>query len=116
MQQPPIPETSAPPVTINKYAILPSDVVLVPRGRVVMVGFAGNTAYAWVMHHPEAPVDAQILTVPSQTIFSLETDPLFEAPIHCGSFFKTDKSGLLPSAWHCFLFMPKAKGTILLAS
>ncbi len=102
------------PVTINKYAILPSDVVLVPRGKVLHVGFAGNTAYAWVLHHPAAPVDAQILTVPSETIFNMEIDPLFEFPEHVGSFFKTDKSGVLPSAWHCFLFMPKAKGTILL--
>lgn len=102
------------PVTINKYAILPSDVVLVPRGQVLMVGFAGNTAYAWVMHHPAAPIDAQILTVPSEKVINIETDPLFEHPRHVGSFFTTDKSKLLPSAWHCFLFMPKSKGAILL--
>jgi hypothetical protein len=104
------------PVTINKYAILPADVVVVPRGKVLLVGFAGNVAYAWVMHHPQAPVDAQILTVPSEKIINIETDPLFEAPEHVGSFFITDKSKLLPSAWHAFLFMPKASGSIILAN
>lgn len=102
------------PVTINKYALLPGDVVLAPRGKVVMSGFAGNTAYAWVMHHPAAPVDMQLLCVPSETIINLETDPLFENPEHVGSFFKTDASKLLPSAWHCFMFMPKSKGAIIL--
>lgn len=102
------------PVTINKYAILPSDIVVVPRGQVLMVGFAGKVAYAWVMHHPNAPVDAQVLTVPSEQIINIETDPLFEAPVHVGSFFTTDASKLLPSAWHCFLFMPKSKGQIIL--
>lgn len=111
-----IPETAALPVTINRYPILPNEVVVVPRGQALMVGFAGNTAYAWVLHHPAAPQDAQILTVPSQEIISIETDPLFEPPVHVGSFFKTDKSGLLPSAWHCFMFMPKSKGGIILAS
>jgi hypothetical protein len=110
-----IPETSALPVTINRYPILPNDTVTVPRGQVMLVGFAGNTAYAWVLHRPAAPQDAQILTVPSQQTIAIETDPLFEPPVHVGSFFKTDKSGLLPSAWHCFMFMPKANGTIILA-
>lgn len=109
-----VPETSALPVTINKYAIMPSDVVLVPRGKILMTGFVGKIAYAWVMHHPEAPVDAQILTVPSETVISLETDPLFFPPEHVGSFFVTDTSKLLPSAWHCFLFMPRASGSILI--
>lgn len=112
----PIPETAALPVTINRYPILPAEIVVVPRGQVVMVGFAGNTAYAWVMHHPAAPHDAQILTVPSEQIIAIETDPLFEPPVHVGSFFKTDASKLLPSAWHCFLFMPKSKGQIILPS
>lgn len=109
-----IPETSALPVTINRYPILPAENVVVPRGQVLMVGFAGNTAYAWVLHHPAAPVDAQILTVPSEQIIAIETDPLFEPPVHVGSFFKTDASKLLPSAWHCFLFMPKNQGGIIL--
>lgn len=97
------------PVTINRYALAPADITVVPRGQVLHVGFAGNTAYAWVLHHPAAPQDAQVLTVPSETIINIETDPLFEPPVHIGSFFKTDKSGLIPSAWHCFLFMPKSK-------
>jgi hypothetical protein len=109
-------ETSALPVTINKYALEPNNVVLVPRGKVVLTAFAGKIAYAWVMHHPEAPVDAQILTVPSHTVISLETDPLFFPPEHVGSFFMADPSKLLPSAWHCFLFMPRANGSILLAN
>lgn len=104
------------PFTINKYALLPNEVVVVPRGRVVMTAFVGKIAYAWVMHHPAAPVDAQIVTIPSETIVNLETDPLFEHPQYCGSFFKTDKSQLLPSAWHCFLFMPKSKGAIILSN
>lgn len=107
-------EAGGSPVKIAKYAILPADVVVVPRGKVLMVGFAGKVAYAWVMHHPDAPVDAQILTVPSEQIINIETDPLFEPPEHCGSFFTTDASKLLPSAWHCFLFMPKSKGAIIL--
>lgn len=102
------------PVTINKYPLLPADVVVAPRGQVLMCGFAGNTAYAWVLHHPDSPVDMQLLTVPSETIINIETDPLFEPPVHVGSMFKTDKSGLLPSAWHVFGFMPKSKGAILL--
>lgn len=102
------------PVTINKYAILPADVVLAPRGQVMMVGFAGKIAYAWVMHHPNAPVDMQLLTVPSEQIINIETDPLFEPPIHVGSFFTTDATKLLPSAWHVFRFMPKASGAIIL--
>jgi len=101
------------PVIIKKYAILPSDVAWVPRGKVLLVGFAGKTAYAWIMHHPEAPLDAQILTVPSEVIINIETDPLFEPPEHIGSFFKTDTSKLLVSGWHCFYFLPKAKGIIL---
>lgn len=101
------------PVTINRYPLLPGEVSLAPRGQVLMVGFAGNTAYAWVMHHPAAPTDMQLLTVPSQQIINIETDPMFEPPVHAGSFFKTDKSGLLPSAWHVFGFMPKARGIIL---
>lgn len=102
------------PVTINKYAILPNDVVVAPRGKVMMVGFAGKVAYVWVMHHPNAPVDMQILTVPSEQIINIETDPLFLQPVHVGSFFTTDATKLLPSAWHCFMFMPKSTGQIIL--
>lgn len=109
-----VPETSALPVTINKYALEPSNVVVVPRGKVMLVGFAGKVAYAWVMHHPDAPVDMQILTVPSETVISLETDPLFLPPEHAGSFFMTDSSKLIPSAWHTFVFMPRATGSIIL--
>lgn len=109
-----LPETAALPVTINKYAILPNDIVVVPRGRVLMVGFCGKVAYAWILHHPAAPVDAQVLTVPSEQVITIETDPLFEPPFHVGSFFTTDASKLLPSAWHCFMFMPKSKGAIIL--
>jgi len=101
------------PVTINKYALLPNDIVLAPRGSVMMVGFAGKIAYAWIMHHPEAPVDMQILTVPSEQIINIERDPLFDFMGHLGSFFMTDSSKLLPSAWHCFGFMPKNKTIIL---
>lgn len=101
------------PVIIKKYAILPNDIVAVGRGKVLMVGFAGKIAYAWVMMHPAAPEDMQILTVPSEQIINIETDPLFEAPEHVGSFFTTDASKLLPSAWHCFMFMPKNSGLIL---
>lgn len=100
------------PVTINKYAILPSDVVLAPRGKVLMVGFAGKIAYAWVMHSPDAHTDMQLLTVPSEQIINIETDPLFQPPEHVGSFFTTDATKLLPSAWHVFMFMPKS-GLIL---
>lgn len=113
MNPEPMQEAGGLPVTINKYSLLPGEVVLAPRGQVLMVGFAGNTAYAWVMHHPAAPQDMQLLTVPSQTVINIETDPLFEPPVHVGSCFKTDKSGLLPSAWHVFGFMPKARGIIL---
>lgn len=109
-----IPETSALPVTINKYALEPSDVVLAPRGKIVLTAFAGKVAYAWVMHHPDAPVDMQILTVPSETVISLETDPTFFPPEHVGSFFMSDSSKLIPSAWHCFMFMPRASGSIIL--
>jgi hypothetical protein len=114
VDKPPVEEAGGLPVTINKYPLLPNEVVLAPRGQVLLVGFAGNTAYAWVMHHPMSPVDMQILTVPSQQIINIETDPLFEPPVHIGSCFKTDKSGLLPSAWHCFAFMPKNSGAIIL--
>jgi len=114
MQQPEVMETAGgSPVIIRKFALLPADVVLVARGQVLMVGFAGNVPYAWVMSHPAAPVDVQMLTVPSEEIINIETDPLFEPPVHVGSFFKTDKSGILPSAWHAFLFMPK-HGSIIL--
>lgn len=111
-----IPETAALPVTINKYAVIPSDIAWVPRGKVLHAGFVGKIAYVWIMHHPDAPVDAQILTVPSETVIALETDPLFHPPEHVGSFFVTDASKLLPSCWHSFLFMPRANGSILLAN
>lgn len=114
MTEPKLEEAGGSPVTINRYPILPADVVLVPRGQVMHVGFAGNTAYAWVMHHPNAPRDAQILTVPSEQVINIEIDPLFEAPVHVGSFFKTDTSKLLPSCWHAFLFMPKQGAAIIL--
>lgn len=100
------------PVIIKKYALLPADIVWVPRGKVMMVGFAGKIAYIWVMHHPAATPDAQVLCVPSEEIINIETDPLFFPPEHVGSFFMTDSSKLLPSAWHAFLFMPKS-GIIL---
>lgn len=114
MSAPELETAGGSPVKIAKYAILPNDVVVVPRGKVLLVGFAGKVAYAWVMHHPNAPVDAQILTAPSEQIINIETDPLFEFPEHVGSFFTTDASKLLPSAWHCFLFMPKSSGQIIL--
>lgn len=109
-------EAGGSPVTINRYALAPADVAWVPRGKVLHVGFLGQIAYAWVMHSPAAAQDAQILTVPSEQVINIETDPLYETPRHVGSFFKTDSSKLLPSAWHCFLFMPKSKGAIVLPS
>lgn len=102
------------PVIIRKYAILPSDIALAARGKVLLTGFAGKTAYAWVMSHPDAPEDMQLLTIPSEKIVNIQTDPLFESPEHVGSFFITDSSKLLPSAWHVFMFMPKSKGAIIL--
>lgn len=107
-------EAAGLPLTIKRYALLPGDVVVTPRGAVLMTAFCGKTAYAWVAHHPEAPADMQILTVPSEKIITLEVDPLFENPVHVGSFLKTDTSGLVPSAWHCFMFMPKSGGSIIL--
>lgn len=106
-------ENGATPFTIKKYGLLPAEIVVAPRGKVLMTAFVGKTPFAWVMHHPEAPNDMQLLCLPSEEMLSISLDPLFHPPVHVGSFFKTDKSGMLPSAWHCFMFMPIASGAII---
>lgn len=106
-------ENGAVPFSIKKYALLPAEPVLAPRGKVLLTAFVGRTPFAWVMAHPDAPVDMQLLSLPSEEMLSIVQDPLFDTPVHVGSFFKTDKSGMLPSAWHVFMFMPLAGGRII---
>lgn len=96
------------PFFIKRYALIPEDTIVVPRGQVLLTGFAGRTAYAWVQHHPESPMDMQLLTLPSEQPLSFEIDPNFAYPVHVGSFFKKDASGIIPSAWHVFRFLPVA--------
>lgn len=116
-----------PPFQIEKYVLEPNGIALAPRGHVLHVGFVGDTAYAWVQHPVDAPIDMQLMTMPTGGPFEIEIDDAnFERPRHVGSFM-SPRSGkpkavpkpthaligeALASVWHCFVFMPKS--TIIL--
>lgn len=114
-----------PPFQIEKYVLEPNGIALAPRGHVLHVGFVGDTAYAWVQHAVDSPIDMQLMTMPTGGPFEIEIDDAnFERPRHVGSFMSPKKPKLgakkddaligeaLASVWHCFVFMPKS--TIIL--
>lgn len=97
---------------IERFPVLPDEIVRVPNGEVLMAAFVGQSAYAWIRIEEDETEAMGLVVIPNGGPYDLQETEEFQSPVHVASFMKrsTIKTSTLNDtgvAFHLFCWKPR---------
>lgn len=97
---------------IERFPLMPAEIVRVPNGEVLMAAFIGTSAYVWIRIEEGEDQAMGLVAVPNGGPYDLQDTDEFGEPFHVASFLKRStikinerrETGV---AFHLFCWKPR---------